>query len=287
MTYPDKRPAPRNILLVQTRHTGRRVFPAIKHTHRQVLAGEWSRAGVDYLMLSHGPNRETWPEGIDAQHSVRRNTNIGPLIAAGIGAAVRGKYKFVWFLDDDGYFPDVPKAVECLSQPFRNKPRVGACGPIHSFLLYFNHGRNVKTSTYPYTVPLSRTLWATLGCQVFRTKAVSGMCAHLLNPKLITRADVYQFTQLALCGWSCFEVMVPFVHTCSWLRTTPGKIITIEDLEARRTNMVTTFDFIVACARETSKREGVDGADVVSDIERLRKLELRRVEKFIKKAGGQ
>jgi hypothetical protein len=205
----------KSTIVYQTILNTRRVYDETTKCLNEI---DWSSSCVDYAAAVHGDPKIALPSSGTKQKIIdmrgKTNGSITDLIVHLMDRAIRDGYKYVCFLDDDGYMREVDTCMLPLIKAFDKNKKMGAGGFLHGRLMFFQAMQGVKCDPGTF-IKLEAYPWATMGFQIYRVEMLKKIdYKEIRNVRI--RGDVYMFMLAYEAGYdrgrSCAKM---YFHQCS------------------------------------------------------------------------
>lgn len=226
----------KSTIVYQTILNTRQVF---SQTVKCLNRTDWASSCVDYAAAVHGDKSIPLPESSTGQKILdyrgKTNGSITDLIVGLISRAIKEGYKYVCFLDDDGYISRVDASMGPLIAAFDKNKKMGAGGFLHGRPLYnkMRQDRSVKKDKF---IPLPGYPWATMGFQIYRVDMLKKINYKEIRDVRI-RGDVYLFMLAYEAGYDrgvyCARY---YYHQCSGAVSSKRKSARRRSAETNRAN---------------------------------------------------
>lgn len=232
----------KSTIVYQTILNTRRVYD---QTTKCLNKLDWKSSCVDYAAVVHGDPKIDLPTSSTGQKILdmrgKTNGSITDLIVRLMDRAIREGYKYVCFLDDDGYMTRIDETMGPLVKAFDKHPKMGAGGFLHGRPLFnmmsrdssFQKDRFVKLPGYP---------WATMGFQIYRVDMLKQIDYREIRNVRI-RGDVYMFMLAHEAGYDrgvyCARY---YYHQCSGAVSSKSSDARRRSAETNRANSVILMD---------------------------------------------
>lgn len=199
-------------IVYQIRYTDRPDFPQLR---KSLTRSPWEEAPVDFALAAHGPYIPL-PETRHPVVDLRGKTDgsIGDIIRRLFVRAMHAGYKYVGFLDDDGYFTRVKESTTYLLNAMESSPKLGAVGCLYGMMRVYERKRGADLQPFGTLLKYKGIPWTGLGFQMYRVKALQSIDLSKCS-RVTTCNDVYTWMSLHVAGWEHGLVAVRFDHTCS------------------------------------------------------------------------
>lgn len=228
----------KSTIVYQTILNTRRVY---EETTKCLNRLDWGASCVDYAAVVHGDPKIDLPTSSTGQKIIdlrgKTNGSITDLIVRLMDRAIREGYRYVCFLDDDGYITRIDKTMGPLIRAFDKDKKLGAGGFLHGRPLYNKmrqEGReNVDKDMF---IPLPGYPWATMGFQIYRVAMLKKInYKEVRNVRI--RGDVYMFMLAYEAGYDrgvyCARY---YYHQCSGAVASKSKDARRKSAETNRAN---------------------------------------------------
>lgn len=192
--------------------------PVYNQTTKCLNKQDWASSCVDYACAVHGSVDESLPESKTGQKILdfrgKTNGSITDLIVRLIDMAIKQGYKYVCFLDDDGYMTRIDETMAPLIRAFDKDKKLGAGGFLHGRLL-FNKMRQGENVAHGKFVEMPGYPWATMGFQIYRVDMLKKIrYKEIRNVRI--RGDVYLFMLAYEAGYKRGTYCAKYYgHQCS------------------------------------------------------------------------